>query len=328
MKRLSAFILLFLFLINTATAGVNITSSDTNTTSPTFKGVNITSSDTKSTDTKATNTSFKDVFVYSEQNKFGLKSKDGTIITKAEYKKLIKLGQNSWIMQYGNKYGIVDNAGQVLIEPEFNQAERVLGKLAKFRKGSRYGIFDEYGTEILPVEYSSIDLLYGGMFVTSKNYKFGITDLNGIVILENIFDDIYMPNFNTLVIVYNGNVLEIERSKDGLALPLEIQAINSDLTEMSFSDITSSPIVSTGYYGVTATDYVLKLLSSISPAYEQTIDELMFSQGADTVSVLMRLSWLPKFPFVYAKKYFENIIDPYNGPLSKFKKKIKGKIKN
>ena len=266
--------------------------------------------------------------VYSDNSKFGLKDNKGNIITKAEYKKLVRLGESAWIMQDGTKFGIIDDNGNVLVKAKYNQAERVLGKFVKFRKGDKYGIFDEMGFEILPVEYSSIDLLYGGMFVTAKNYMYGITDLNGQMILDNIFDDIYMPDFNTLVIVYNGRVVEIKREGQGsVSVPFDIQTIHEDLSTLNFSDITGSPLASTGYYSVTFTDYILKLFSSISPAYEQTIDELMFSQGADTVSVLVKCSWIPKFPFVYAKKYYKNIVAPFNGPLSKTKRSLKQKIK-
>jgi hypothetical protein len=184
------------------------------------------------------------------------------------------------------------------------------------------------GFEILPVEYSTIDLLYGGMFVTAKNYMYGITDLNGQMILDNIFDDIYMPDFNTLVIIYNGRAVEIKREEQGsMSVPFDMQTIHEDLSTLNFSDITGSPLATTGYYSVTFTDYILKLISSISPAYEQTIDELMFSQGADTVSVLIKCTWLPKFPFVYAKNYYINILNPFNGPLNKAKKNLRKQIK-
>ena len=98
--------------------------------------------------------SFAESVVYSENNKFGLKDKNNNIITKAEYKKLIRLGENAWIMQDGVKFGIINDEGRVLVKPKYNQAERVLGKFVKFRKGDKYGIFDEMGFEILPVQYS------------------------------------------------------------------------------------------------------------------------------------------------------------------------------
>lgn len=270
-----------------------------------------------------------EVTVFQNGNKFGLKNSNGNIVAEANYKKLVRLGESAWIFQDGFKFGIIHDNGNIIVEPKYNQAERVLGKYAKFRKGDKYGIFDEMGFTILPVEYSSIDLLYGGMFVTSKNYMYGISDLNGQIILDNIFDDIFMPDFNTLVIVYNGDIVEIKRNDgESLNVPFDIQTIRQEISKINLSDITSSPIASTGYYSVTFTDYILKLFSSISPAYEQTIDELMFSQGADTVTVLMRCAWIPKFPFVYAKKYFKTVIAPYNGPLSKAKKSLKYKIKD
>ena len=272
--------------------------------------------------------SLADSVVYSDNNRFGLKDGKGNIITNADYKKLVRLGETAWIMQDGNRFGIINDDGKILVKAKYNQAERVLGKLVKFRKGDKYGIFDEMGFEILPVEYSSIDLLYGGMFVTAKNYQYGITDLNGQIILDNIFDDIYMPDFNTLIIVYNGRMLEIKREGQGsISVPFDIQTIHEDLSTLNFSDITGSPLATTGYYSVTFTDYILKLFSSISPAYEQTIDELMLSQGADTVSVLVKCSWIPKFPFVYAKKYYKNIVAPFNGPLSKTKRSLRQRIK-
>ena len=259
--------------------------------------------------------------VYNDNGKFGLKNENGDIIKKAEYKKMIKLGDGAWIYQDGTKFGIIREDGYIVVKPIYNQAERILGKYAKFRKGDKYGIYDEMGFEILPVEFSSIDLLYGGMFVTCKNYLYGATDLNGQIILDNIFDDIYTPEVNKLIIVYQGKQLTIEKEKDApFTEPFNTQDVYNYVES---SDYEIDAITATGYYSVTLTDYILKLFSSISPAYEQTIDELVYSQGADTVNVLMKFTWLPKFPFVYAKKYFNNIIEPYNGPLGDIKRNIK-----
>ena len=265
--------------------------------------------------------------VYSEDEKFGLKDSDGTVYTKAEYKKLVKLGESAWIMQDGSKFGIISDEGRIIQEPKYTHAERILGKYVKLKKGELYGIYDEMGFDILPAEYSSIDLLYGGKFVTCKNYKYGIADLNGQIILDNIFDDIYMPDYQTLILVYGGDIYTVVR-KDGEALevPYDLLSIN-EAFDIKANEFINKPLTTTGYYGVTFTDYILKLFSSISPAYEQTIDELMFSQGADTVSVLVKFGWLPKFPFVYAKKYYKNVISPNNGPLNKLKTNLKQNIR-
>ena len=274
---------------------------------------------------------FAESYVFSDNNKFGLKTQAGEIIVSAKYKKLVRLGETAWIMQQGTKFGIISDDGKIIVEPKYNQAERVLGKFVKFSKGDKYGIFDEMGFDILPVEYSSIDLLYGGMFVTCKNYKYGITDLNGLIILDNIFDDIYMPDFHKLILVYGNQTYEIERPKgegvNGIDIPKELLSLHQSKDDISITELASSPFATTGYYGVTLTDYTLKLISSISPAYEQTIDELMYSKGADSVSILMKFSWIPKFPFVYAKRYYKSLIAPNNGPLNGVKTNLKSKIK-
>lgn len=275
-----------------------------------------------------TSSAMAEVFVYKENNEFGLKSDTGEFITKAEYKKLIRLGKSAWIMQDGNKFGIIHDSGYILAEPKYTKAERVLGKYVKLSKGDKQGIFDDKGFEILPVEYSSIDLLYGGMFVTCKNYKYGISDFNGQIVLDNIFDDIYMPTTNELILVYGKQIFKIERPKgEKLEIPIDMQIISGNLDDINITEFASSPIASTGYYGVTVTDYALKVISSISPAYEQTIDELMFSKGADSVSVLKKFSWIPLFPFVYAKKYYKHLTAPNNGPLNSIKTNLKHKIK-
>lgn len=261
--------------------------------------------------------------VFSEDGKFGLQDESGTQIVEAKYKKMIRLGETGWIIQKGSKFGVMDSQGQILVEPKYTSAERVLGKFVKLGKRDKYGIFDEQGFAILPVEYTSIDLLYGGMFLICKNYKYGITDFNGQLILDTVLDDIYMPKPNIMVVVYNGEKYEIINvKKEELTLPQNVVSIKED-SDFTITELITKPAATTGYYSVTATNYLLKVFSSISPAYEQTIDELMFSQGADAASVIMKCVWLPKFPFVYAKKYYQNLKAPNNGPLSGVKTNLK-----
>ena len=52
----------------------------------------------------------------------------------------------------------------------------------------------------------------------------------------------------------------------------------------------------------------------------------MLSQGADTITIFTKATWIPKFPFTYAKKYYINLRTPNNGPLSDVKKKLKNEI--
>ena len=266
------------------------------------------------------------VYKAGDEALFGLKTCDDKVIVEPEYKKMIFLGESSFIVQKKNKFGIMDYNGNIIVPIKYSHAERVLGKYMKAGRGSKYALYDENGELILPQEYSSIDLLFGGMFLTCKNFKYGVVDKNGNTILENKFDDIYMPKPNMMRINYNGQWYEIEQVRgETLTLPKDVQNIKGD-ENFKISEIIAKPGTATGYYSVTFTDYLLKIFSSISPAHEQTIDELMLSQGADTVSIFFKLGWLPKYPFVYVRNYYNTVRTPNNGPLSDVKYELKRRL--
>ena len=269
------------------------------------------------------------VKVFSKDNKtFGRKNTiDDKVIIEPQYKKIIRLGESSFIVQKKNKFGLIDLNGNIIVPIEFSHVERLLGKYVKIGKYGKYALYDENGKMILDRKYSSIDLLFGGMLLTCQNFKYGVTDFKGRTILENKFDDIYMPKPNVMRVKYNGMWYEIEQvSRETLSLPDDVKDVMEDKSFV-ISELIQNPTTMTGYSLVSFTDYLLKIFSSISPSHEQTIDELMLSQGADTMSIFIKLLWLPKYPFVYAKHYYNNLISPNNGPLSDIKYDIKRQIK-
>lgn len=270
-----------------------------------------------------------DLVTYSQDALWGLKDKSGNIITEASYKKLIRLGNSSWIVQNKkDKFGLIDNQGNILVPLKYNNADRVVNKFAKFGNSNNYGLYDETGKQILEQKYSKIDILYGQMFLTYKNYKYGIVGYDGKVILENEFDDIYMPKPNVMRILYNGTWYELEQvNAETLTLPADAKHNLATKEDLSLHHMVVNTGVMSGYSVLTFSDYFIKIFSSISPAHEDTIDELMLSKGADTVSILMKLTWIPKYPFVYVKKYYENIRNPNNGPLSEVRNELKKQLK-
>lgn len=266
------------------------------------------------------------VKIFSQENLFGLKGADDSIIVNPVYKKMIRLGNSSFLVQKKNKFGMIDYDGNVLVPIKFSHAERVFGKYLKIGNANKYALYDEKGKEILPREYSSIDLLFGGMFLTCKDFKYGVVDFDGRTILENKFDDIYMPKPNIMRINHNGIWYEIEQVKgETLALPSDIKDIKGN-ENFQISELIAKPGTATGYSVVTFTDYFLKVFSSVSPAHEKTIDELMFSQGAETVSIFIKLGWLPMYPVVYARNYYNTVRTPNNGPLSDVKYELKRRL--
>lgn len=270
-----------------------------------------------------------DVVTFTQNEKWGLKDKNDNIIIQPIYKKMIRLGDNSWIVQNKkNKFGLIDSSGNVLVNIKYAHADRVVSKFVKFGNEKDYGIYDEYGNVVVNPEYSKIDILFGKMFLTYKNYKYGIVGYDGKVILENEFDDIYMPKPNVMRILYNSEWYELEQvNAETLTLPADAKhnlATNEDLK--LYNIVVNTGVIS-GYSVLTFSDYLIKVFSSISPAHEDTIDELMLSQGAETVSIFMKLTWLPKYPITYVKKYFNNVRNPNNGPLSEVRSELKKQLK-
>lgn len=273
------------------------------------------------------NCSFAQDNFFQEDKKFGVKDENQNVVIKPEYSKLIRLGEKSYLAQKKNKFGIIDLCGNELVPFKYRHAERVLGKYAKLGNYGDYGLYDENGVALLPPVYDSIDLLFGGMLLISDNYKYGVADFKGNVILEPEYEDIYMPKPNLMRLQYLGEWFEIENiSSETLSLSKDLTELD-DTEKFKISDFVVNTGVMSGYSVLTFTDYLIKLVSSISPAHEDTIDQLMFSQGAESVSIIIKFSWLPKYPFTYARNYYRYVRNPYNGPLVELKNNLRHKKK-
>ena len=267
--------------------------------------------------------------VYSLNNVYGLKDKSDKVVIIAKYKKLIRLGNSAWIVQKrNNKFGLIDCYGNYLVKPKYRHVERLFDKWVKLGNEKDYGLYDETGKVIIPPEYTLIEPLFGMKFLTCKNYKYGIFNAEGKKLLDNEYDFIYNPTPKTLRIKYQGNWYDIEQlsKEDEINLPSDVVKVKFDDKDFKVTQVFINTGVGTGYSVVTAADYLLKVLSTASTAYEATIDDLMLSQGAETVSIFMKLGWIPRFPFVYAKKYYNNLIKPNSGPLSDVREDIKNKF--
>ena len=238
-----------------------------------------------------TKISGRDLTTFSQNERWGFKDKSGNIIVEPIYKKLIRLGDSSWIVQNKrNKFGLIDNCGNVIVPIKYNHADRLVTKFAKFGNTYDYGVYDEYGNTIVEPKFSKIDILYGKMFLTYKNYKYGIVGFDGKTILENEFEDIYMPKPNVMRIKYQGRWIELEQvNADTLTLPADAKHNLATKEDLDLRNIVVNTGVVSGYSVLTFSDYVIKLFSSISPAHEDTVDELMLSQGADTMNIFMKL---------------------------------------
>ena len=242
--------------------------------------------------------------VYQADKKFGLKSAE-VELTKPVYTKIIKLGDNGWIVQYKNKYGVMNHKGEILVPIKYRWADRVASNLVKLGNDNDYGVYNDLGEVIILPNFSLIERISKDFFLTCQNYKYGLVDMSGNIVLENMFDAIFIPDEKTLVLQYQGEwfKLDILKKED---IGFEIQKSQDDGNNTIGELMVKTGAIS-GYSVLTFTDYVLKLFSSLSPAYEATIDELMFAKGGDAVPVIMKFTWLPKMPFTYLKNYYKHI---------------------
>ena len=267
---------------------------------------------------------------YSEGELWGLRDNNTQgIIVEPIYKRIIRVGNNSWIVQNKrNKYGLIDDCGEVLIPLKYNHADRIVSKFVKFGNFNDFGVYDEFGKTIVEPKYQKVEILYGQMFLTYKDFKYGIVGHDGRVIVDNEFDDIYMPQPNVMRLKLDGKWYELEQVKaETLTLPAQARSTIREQADLDVRNIVLRTGVVSGYSVLTFSDYVLKVFSSISPSHEDTIDELMLSQGADTVNIFMKMTWLPKYPFVFARKYYRNIRNPYNGPLTEVRTELLNQTK-
>ncbi len=96
----------------------------------------------------------KDLITFSQNEKWGIKDKNGNIIIDPIYLKMIRLGDSSWIVQNKKrKFGLIDNKGNILVPIKYNHADRVVSKFAKFGNNNDYGIYDENGKIIVKNRY-------------------------------------------------------------------------------------------------------------------------------------------------------------------------------
>jgi hypothetical protein len=259
------------------------------------------------------------VQVFQSDAGFGLKDGIGQVIVEPNFKKLIQVGEKAWICQKNSKFGLINEKGEFLVSPRYRFADRVFGRYAKLGNNRDFGLYDQTGKAVILPEYMSIEPLGARMFLVSNNYKYGVINTDGVQLLPSVFDDIYTPRRGVLMAKYKGKWYESELfNANEIILSFELdEPVNKK----------ANVVAASGFGAVWVANSVLKPFSIISPSYEKTIDDLVYSQGADAVNVLINFSWLPKFPATYAQNYYNYFKAPTAGPLGGQVENLKNKIR-
>ena len=252
--------------------------------------------------------------IFLEKKRYGLKDSKGNVILKPKYTKLIKLGDDSWIVKRRGKYGLITSNGKVLVPIKYNTAERVSRKYLKVFNNYKTTLFDEKGNIVIAPIYTKIDFLNHDLLRVYKNYKYGVIDINGNSIIARQFDDLYLSGENTFEVKYKNTwyTIEIEKNEPQIITSEEIME-NEDFLEAE--DIAVNIGAYPLYSVVTVTDYSLKPITTFVSAWSDTVDNLFLTRGADAVTTLQSGMWIPLLPYYYSKSYIQNLFKPNQGPL-------------
>ena len=261
--------------------------------------------------------------VFKQGKKLGLKNEQGEVTVKPVYSRLIKLGDNSWIVMKRGRYGLIKSNGEIILPLKYITAERVSGKYIKVFDNYRTGLYDENGEAVIPPIYTKIDVLKNDLFRIYKNYKYGIIDINGNVIISRVFDDIFMSDINTFHARYKGNWYQIKIKRTDNQEPQGIETLTYNDQELNLENIAINVGTVPLYSIVTVADYGLKPLTTFIPAWSDTVDNLFLNKGVDAVSTLYSGIWIPMMPYYYMKSYMQNLFRPEKGPLNHPRRTVK-----
>ena len=123
------------------------------------------------------------------------------IFSCEKYDVVLRIGNNSYIVEKDRKFGIIDKEEHLILPISFSSISRIDRKdsIDEFRKlflverDKEFGIVDEKGCVFLPICFSSISVLGNDnsckdiIFLVEKNERFGVYDEKGSIVLHTCF---------------------------------------------------------------------------------------------------------------------------------------------
>jgi len=187
-------------------------------------------------------------FLIKSNNKYGIVSKDTTVILKTTYDD-IKIMDNEnglYLVKQNNLYGIADTKGNVILNPEYQQigidissysqngvesGYILADELIPIRNNNLWAFFNIKGEQITDFEYTEIGckktkvansypvlvIPSYKMVVVAKDNLYNLMRRDGTEFIENafVFDSLYLrtdntTNTNTFYMTFNGETRDVE----------------------------------------------------------------------------------------------------------------------
>ena len=77
------------------------------------------------------NCAFASKSFYNDKNLWGIKDNNGEVLVEPQYKKLIILGENTYIVQKRGKFGVIDNNNNIIVPIKIHLCRKSFRKVLK-----------------------------------------------------------------------------------------------------------------------------------------------------------------------------------------------------
>lgn len=174
----------------------------------------------------------KSVLTYIENEKYGLISLDGKIISKPIYEQIetLQFKEGELLIIKDGKYGVINIKGAILVKPEYDKIEadgyyledigyKNAGYIVsnKTNEGYRYGYVNKEGKQLIQTKYNELyrisnvdsDNIY---LICAENGKYGVI-ANNTQIIKNEYQSIVYEETNNVFVILKGKkygVISIE----------------------------------------------------------------------------------------------------------------------
>ena len=182
----------------------------------------------------------KSVFIYKQNEKFGLINFEGKVLTKSIYDTIENLQptEGKFLVSQNKKYGIIDLKGNTILKTEYDicnsdgyytskdeyaKSGYIVGN--KTNEGYRYGYFNYTGKKILDLKYNDIERVLNEdskklYLIVALDGKYGLYNKSKKIINNDYQEIIYDDNVDLLLLQKN--------KKFGVAKYLYVKSSNNN----------------------------------------------------------------------------------------------------
>jgi hypothetical protein len=132
------------------------------------------------------------LFAVYKNNECGIFNPKNKNKVEFNYKKIVAVSQDRYIVQDDTLFGLMDREGNMVVKPTYNDLSGVNFNKARFRTNKYFGVIDLNGKEILPATFSNIFILKNGFIIKKKdnsNWSY-ITDPKNTDAATSEFEDV------------------------------------------------------------------------------------------------------------------------------------------